>query len=127
MLRKTNRMIITVFIAAILAWGTAFADKPPKIKIGSVGWTGVTIKTELAVTILESIGYDARNLTMSVPITYMALSKGDVDFFLGNWMPTMANIASKYFEKRQRDSVYGQYARRQIHAGRSLLLRGPGA
>lgn len=98
MLRKTSRIIITVFITAILTWGTAFAGKPPKIKIGSVGWTGVTIKTELAVAILESIGYDARNLTMSVPITYMALSKGDVDFFLGNWMPTMANIASKYFE-----------------------------
>lgn len=98
MLRKTSRIIITVFIAAVLTWGTAFADTPPKIKIGSVGWTGVTIKTELAVTILDSIGYDAQNLTMSVPITYMALSKGDVDFFLGNWMPTMANIADKYFE-----------------------------
>ncbi|NDY70575.1 glycine/betaine ABC transporter substrate-binding protein [Desulfobacter hydrogenophilus] len=98
MLRKTSRIIITVFIAAVLTWGTAFADKSPKIKIASVGWTGVTIKTELAVAVLDSIGYDAQNLTMSVPITYMALSKGDVDFFLGNWMPTMANIANKYFE-----------------------------
>ena len=98
MLRTTSRTIITVFIAALLTWGTAFAAAPPKIKIGSVGWTGVTIKTELAVAILDSIGYDAQNLTMSVPITYMALSKGDVDFFLGNWMPTMANIAGKYFE-----------------------------
>nr|WP_319393262.1 ABC transporter substrate-binding protein [uncultured Desulfobacter sp.] len=98
MLRTTSRIIITVFMAAILTWGTAFAGKAPKIKIGSVGWTGVTIKTELAVAILDSIGYDAKNLTMSVPITYMALSKGDVDFFLGNWMPTMANISGKYFE-----------------------------
>ena len=98
MLRKTSRIMITVFIAVVFTWGTAFAGKPPKIKIGSVGWTGVTIKTELAVAILDSIGYDAQNLTMSVPITYMALSKGDVDFFLGNWMPTMANISSKYFK-----------------------------
>ncbi|MCG8552547.1 MAG: hypothetical protein MI799_19255, partial [Desulfobacterales bacterium] len=76
MLRRTSRTIITVLIAAVLTLGTAFAGKPPKIKIGSVGWTGVTIKTELAVAILDSIGYDAQNLTMSVPITYMALSKG---------------------------------------------------
>jgi len=98
MLRKTSRIIITVFIAAVLTWGTAFADKKPEIRIGNVGWTGVTIKTELAVAILDSIGYDAENLTMSVPINYLALSKGDVDFFLGNWMPSMANIAKKYFE-----------------------------
>jgi len=98
MLPKTSRIIITVLITAVLTFGTAFAGKPPKIKIGSVGWTGVTIKTELAVAILDSIGYEAQNLTMSVPITYMALSKGDVDFFLGNWMPSMANIAGKYFE-----------------------------
>lgn len=98
MLRKTSQIMITVLIAAVLTWGTAFAGKSSKIKIGSVGWTGVTIKTELAVAILDSIGYDAQNLTMSVPITYMALSKGDVDFFLGNWMPTMTTIASKYFK-----------------------------
>ncbi len=96
---RLNRILITIALAVCLSWGTAFAGKPVNIKIASVGWTGVTIKTELAVAILNSLGYEAQNLTMSVPITYMALSKGDADFFLGNWMPSMANIAGKYFEK----------------------------
>jgi len=92
-------MMITLAIAICLIAGPALGGNAPKIKIGSVGWTGVTIKTELAVAVLNSLGYDAENLTMSVPIVYMALSKGDVDFFLGNWMPSMANIAGKHFKE----------------------------
>ncbi len=98
MFHRINRMLIIITLSVILAWGTAIAGKPVKINIASVGWTGVTIKTEIAVAILNSLGYEAKNLTMSVPITYMALSKGDADFFLGNWMPSMANIAGKHFD-----------------------------
>ena len=98
MLHRTSKIFITIAIALSLTWGTAFAGKALQVKIASVGWTGVTIKTELAVAILNSLGYEAQNLTMAVPITYMALSKGDVDVFLGNWMPSMANIADTYFK-----------------------------
>jgi len=99
MFHRIKPMIITLALSICLIAGPALGGNAPKIKIGSVGWTGVTIKTELAVAILNSLGYDAENLTMSVPITYMALSKGDVDFFLGNWMPSMATIASKHFKE----------------------------
>ncbi|WP_300464929.1 ABC transporter substrate-binding protein [Desulfobacula sp.] len=99
MLHRTRRIILILAMAICLTAGQALGGNAPKIRIGNVGWTGVTIKTELAVAILNSLGYEAKNLTMSVPITYMALSKGDVDFFLGNWMPSMANIADKYFKE----------------------------
>ncbi len=94
--------IIRVFIVSLmvlsLSAATATAEKAPKITLASVGWTGVTIKTEVSVFLLESLGYEVKNLVMSVPITYMSLSKGDADAFLGNWMPSMANIAEKYFK-----------------------------
>jgi glycine betaine/proline transport system substrate-binding protein len=118
MLHKTKSMIITIAMAVCLIAGTAFAGNAPSIKIGSVGWTGVTIKTEIAVAILNSLGYEAENLTMSVPITYMALSKGDVDFFLGNWMPSMANIAGKHFE----DGSVIQYTKNMTGAKYTLAV-----
>jgi glycine betaine/proline transport system substrate-binding protein len=59
----------------------------------------VTVKTELAVTILNSLGYDAENLMVSVPIAYKAMDSGDADFFLGNWMPSMKTIADQYFKR----------------------------
>jgi len=74
---------------------TAFAAD--KITIASVSWTGVTIKSELAVSVLEGLGYKAENKVFSVPIAYSALSTGDADVFFGNWMPSMANIANKFF------------------------------
>lgn len=78
---------------------TVMAANQKPIKIASVSWTGVTIKTELAVTILNSLGYKAENIMVSVPIAYKAMDSGEVDLFLGNWMPSMKTIAEKYFEK----------------------------
>jgi glycine betaine/proline transport system substrate-binding protein len=59
----------------------------------------VTIKSEVAVNVLESLGYQAENKVFSVPIVYSALSTGDADVFFGNWMPSMANVADKFFDK----------------------------
>ncbi len=94
--RKRNIALI-LLAAALLFTGPAYGSK--EIRFASVSWTGVTVKTELAQNILNSIGYEADNKVLSVPIVYKALDMGDVDVFLGNWMPTMATIANKFFEK----------------------------
>jgi glycine betaine/proline transport system substrate-binding protein len=69
-----------------------------KVRFVSVGWTGVTAKTELGVAIMDSLGYDASNTMVSVPIVYKAMETNEADIFLGNWMPSMASIANPYFE-----------------------------
>ncbi len=95
-----SKRVLSVFILVVsLFCFSAFAQASPKITIASVGWTGVTIKTDIAVSVLQSLGYQAENLMVSVPIAYKAMSTGDADAFLGNWMPSMASIANKYFEK----------------------------
>lgn len=105
-MRQLMKLITISAAVFFLFTSLATAGNGKNITIASVGWTGVTIKTEITVSMLNSLGYNAKNITMSVPITYMALSKGDADFFLGNWMPSMANIAGKYFE----DGSVIQYA-----------------
>jgi len=97
---QSQRKLKIVFIllaAALLITGPASAAK--EIRLASVSWTGVTVKTELAKTILHTLGYEASSKTLSVPIVYNALDMGDVDIFLGNWMPSMASIANPFFEK----------------------------
>lgn len=93
-----RRSLSVLVLAVALFTLTPTAHAAQKIKIASVSWTGVTIKTELAVSLLKSIGYDAENVVLSVPIAYAAMSTGDVDAFLGNWMPSMANVADKFFD-----------------------------
>lgn len=93
--KKLRLMLITIMV--LLFTGSAYASDN-EVKFVSVSWTGVTIKTELGVEILNSLGYKASNTMVSVPIVYKALSINDVDIFLGNWMPSMKTIAEKYFE-----------------------------
>lgn len=94
-----RRTILAFLVIATLICSSLTALAADKITVASVSWTGVTIKSEVAVSVLESLGYKAKNKVFSVPITYSALSTGDADVFFGNWMPSMASIANKFFEK----------------------------
>lgn len=95
---QRRRQISFILLAAALLLATC-AQAAKEVRFASVSWTGVTVKTELGKNILNSLGYKATSKTLSVPIVYKALDMGDMDIFLGNWMPSMASIANKFFEK----------------------------
>ncbi len=95
--QRRRSMALILLAAALLFTGTAYGAK--KVRFGSVSWTGVTVKTELGKHILDSLGYKASIKNLSVPIIYQGLDMGDIDIFLGNWMPSMTGIANKFFEK----------------------------
>jgi glycine betaine/proline transport system substrate-binding protein len=42
---------------------------------------------------------------LSVPVTYTSLARGDIDIFLGNWMPTMEGDIAPYREAGTVDTV----------------------
>ena len=74
--------------------GSAHAEGCDKIVFSDVGWTDITATTATSALILEALGYETETKVLSVPVTYTGLAEGDIDVFLGNWMPTMeADIA----------------------------------
>ncbi|WP_136248979.1 choline ABC transporter substrate-binding protein [Halomonas borealis] len=75
------------------------------IRFAEVGWTDITATTALATEVLESLGYETRIDTVSVPIAYSGMKNGDFDVFLGNWMPSMASISDPYVERGQVDRL----------------------
>lgn len=80
--------------AALAFAGQAYAEGCDKVTFSDVGWTDITATTAVASTILEALGYETDTKILSVPVTYTGLAEGDIDVFLGNWMPTMeADIA----------------------------------
>jgi glycine betaine/proline transport system substrate-binding protein len=80
-------------LALCVAAGGAWADCET-ITFSDVGWTDITATTAVTTTILQALGYETETLILSVPVTYSSMAEGDVDVFLGNWMPTMeADIA----------------------------------
>ena len=75
------------------------------VTFSDVGWTDITATTAVATTVLEALGYETNTLVLSVPVTYTSLAAGDVDVFLGNWMPTMEADIAPYREAGTVDTV----------------------
>jgi glycine betaine/proline transport system substrate-binding protein len=88
--------------AAALSLGlmssVAFAGSCDKVRFSDVGWTDITATTAVTSEIVNALGYEATTQLLSVPVTYTSLANGDIDIFLGNWMPTMEADIAKYRE-----------------------------
>jgi glycine betaine/proline transport system substrate-binding protein len=80
--------LLTTTVTIALA-GSAFAEGCDKVIFSDVGWTDITATTAASTLVLEALGYETETKVLSVPVTYTGLAEGDVDVFLGNWMPTM--------------------------------------
>ena len=83
--------------AMVLAAGAAYADCE-EISFADVGWTDITATTAATTTVLEALGYETDVKVLSVPVTYTSMANGDIDVFLGNWMPTMEADIAPYRE-----------------------------
>ena len=80
--------LLTSAVTFALA-GSAFAEGCDKIIFSDVGWTDITATTAATALVAEALGYETEIKVLSVPVTYTGLAEGDIDVFLGNWMPTM--------------------------------------
>ena len=59
------------------------------VNLSDVGWTDITATTAATSAVLKGLGYVPETKVLSVPVTYKSLENGDIDVFLGNWMPTI--------------------------------------
>ncbi|MGR3344549.1 MAG: choline ABC transporter substrate-binding protein [Paracoccaceae bacterium] len=91
-------------IALSAVAGSAFAQCNT-VTFSDVGWTDITATTAATTIVLEALGYETKIKVLSVPVTYISLAQGDVDIFLGNWMPTMEGDIAPYREAGTVDTV----------------------
>jgi glycine betaine/proline transport system substrate-binding protein len=85
--------------------GSAFAAGCDKVTFADVGWTDITATTAATSLVLKALGYETETKVLSVPVTYEGMSSGDVDVFLGNWMPTMESNIAAYRDAKTVDTV----------------------
>ena len=69
-----------------------------KVRLSDVGWTDITAITAMTSAILEPMGYEGVINQLAVPVTFASMKSGDIDVFLGNWMPSMENDIKTYRE-----------------------------
>ncbi len=99
----------TLSALALLAMaGTAQAASHAacgEVTFADVGWTDITATTAATSVVLDALGYETETKVLSVPVTYTSLANGDIDVFLGNWMPTMEADIAPYREAGTVDTV----------------------
>tara|TARA_R110000868_G_scaffold80018_42_gene227470 strand:+ start:2616 stop:3548 length:933 start_codon:yes stop_codon:yes gene_type:complete len=87
------------------ALSTAAQADCSTVTFSDVGWTDITATTATTAVLLEALGYEADIKVLSVPVTYKSMERGDIDVFLGNWMPTMEADIAPYREAGTVDTV----------------------
>ena len=94
----------TISALALCAALPAFADCD-MVRFSDVGWTDITANTAAVSLMLNAMGYETTTDILSVPVTYASMAEGDIDVFLGNWMPTMEGDIATYRDAGTVDTV----------------------
>ena len=106
-LRAVATLCLAGAAAAVLV--PAHAAEPQtctEVRMADPGWTDIDATNAMAGVVLKALGYRQSVANLSVPITYQGLKKGQIDVFLGNWMPAQAPLVKPFVDERSIDVVH---------------------
>ncbi|KAB0640370.1 glycine/betaine ABC transporter substrate-binding protein [Burkholderia stagnalis] len=76
------------------------------VRMAGPGWTDIDATNAMAGVVLKALGYRQDVSNLSLPITYQGLKKGQVDVFLGNWMPAQGPLVKPFVDERSIDVLH---------------------
>jgi len=94
---RIPKIIINILLTSLFV-SSVSADQCRRIHIGLVNWTDIEATTALTSSLMKELGFRVRTSVNTVPTTLDKLSKGKVDAFLGNWMPSNSTTIQPYFD-----------------------------
>ena len=92
----TVKAALLAGLASLALTGASHAEGCDKVTFSDVGWTDIHATTAVTSLIVNALGYESETKLLSVPVTYTGLAEGDIDVFLGNWMPSMEGDIAPY-------------------------------
>ena len=105
--RKSRYLIAALLsAAAIVPWTATRAADPAscmQVRMADPGWTDIDATNAIAGVVLSALGYRQNVANLSVPITYEGLKKGQIDVFLGNWMPAQGPLVKPFVDSHSID------------------------
>ena len=99
------RPALMALLLSTPALSPALAAGCDRITFSDVGWTDITATTAAASVVLDALGYETETKLLALPVTFASLADGQVDVFLGAWMPTMEADLAPYREAKTIDEV----------------------
>ncbi|MBN3756891.1 choline ABC transporter substrate-binding protein [Paraburkholderia sp. Tr-20389] len=89
--------------------GSSHAAEPQsctQVRMADPGWTDIDATNAVAGVLLKALGYQQNVSNLSVPITYQGLKKGQIDVFLGNWMPAQGPLVKPFVDEHSIDVLH---------------------
>ncbi|PRY06666.1 MULTISPECIES: choline ABC transporter substrate-binding protein [unclassified Paraburkholderia] len=108
-MKKLFRQAVTGVALLCAAATFASAAEPQsctQVNMAGPGWTDIDATNAMTGVLLKALGYKQNVANLSVPITYQGLKKGQIDVFLGNWMPAQAPVVKPFEEEKSIEVVH---------------------
>ncbi|MFM0380949.1 choline ABC transporter substrate-binding protein [Paraburkholderia strydomiana] len=103
MMNKLFKQAMSSLALLCAAASFASAAEPQscmQVNMAGPGWTDIDATNAMTGVVLKALGYKQKVANLSVPITYQGLKKGQIDVFLGNWMPAQAPVVKPFEEEK---------------------------
>ncbi|WP_206957111.1 choline ABC transporter substrate-binding protein [Trinickia acidisoli] len=104
-----GRLIAGILAAAVMLWTPTYAAEPSsctQVRMADPGWTDIDATNAITGVVLGALGYHQNIENLSVPITYEGLKKGQIDVFLGNWMPAQGPLVKPFVDSHAIDVLH---------------------
>lgn len=108
-MKKLFKQAVTGVALLCAAATFASAAEPQsctQVNMAGPGWTDIDATNAMTGVLLKALGYKQNVANLSVPITYQGLKKGQIDVFLGNWMPAQAPVVKPFEEEKSIEVVH---------------------
>lgn len=93
------KIFIRLFFLILFLTASVSGFAKPVIKFGVPAWPGVTVKTEVAAQILQTMGYEAEQSVLSAPAVFESLRTNNLDAYLAGWSPQEDTMIDPLKEK----------------------------
>lgn len=97
---------VAALCASIVTASAAEPQSCMQVKMANPGWTDIDATNAMAGVVLKALGYKQNVSNLSVPITYQGLKKGQIDAFLGNWMPAQGPLVKPFVDEKSIEVVH---------------------
>jgi len=92
-------IVISVLISLLFVMGTVTTSAKDEIVIAEANWPGIRAKSAAAKILLEKTGYSVKLKFVNDVVAHNGVAEGQVDMYLGSWMPTRKDTIKKLKDK----------------------------
>lgn len=100
MIKKLTTLMLLAS-ASLLPLSSFAADEArcATVNQSDPGWTDIAATNAVSGVVLNALGYQQKVQNLSVALAFQGLKTGQLDVFLGNWMPAQAPVIGKFTEE----------------------------